>query len=42
MKKYYVIILCLLFIAGVTSCATNQEKTTAPAAVINQISERAV
>lgn len=39
MKKYYVIILCLLFIAGVTSCATKQEKKAAPAALVNPITE---
>lgn len=39
MKKYYIIILCLLFIAGVTSCATAQERKTAPAAVTNPITE---
>lgn len=39
MKKYYVIILCLLFIAGVTSCATSEERKSAPTAVTNPVTE---
>lgn len=31
MKKYYVIIICLLFIASITSCAAKQEQKAEPA-----------
>lgn len=39
MKKYYIIILCLLFIAGITSCTANQADKSAPAAVANPVTE---
>lgn len=39
MKKYYVIIVCLLFIASITSCTAKQEKKTASTQLPNPITE---